>query len=390
MLLTSVEAIGFRNLATRIDFGPGLNILWGRNAQGKTSVLEAIYILANTKSFRTNILREAIAFGASEAIVRGSIERGGVHRDLQMRLAGPRKEFFINEKRETAVGYISQLDAVVFSFEELGIVRGEPSERRRFLDRGIVGLRPAYLRTIADYNRILRQKNRLLRDASEADDFDPGRAAALRSTVGAWNEQLVELGAEIHRERVGYVDKLSGALARNLFGEQLDVRYVSSFEGKGNLEDYPALFRERLDLRFEAEAASGHALIGPHRDDLEVLVKGREVGRFGSAGQQRSALLILDLAQVDVYYEAFEEYPILLIDDIDAELDRNRIDRLLGHVEGKAQTFISTSKQDIANSFRSRAEIYAVSGGIVEREAADGTVEDGSTGDSGTGESEEI
>ncbi len=390
MLLTSVEAIGFRNLATRIDFGTGLNILWGRNAQGKTSVLEAIYALANTKSFRTSALRDAIAFGAAEAIVRGAIERGGIHRDLQMRLAGSRKEFYVNGKRESAVGYISQLDAVVFSFEELGIVRGEPAERRRFLDRGVVGLRPAYLRTIADYNRILRQKNRLLRDASEADDFDPKRASTLRSTVAAWNEQLVELGAEIHRERVAYVAKLSNALARNLFGEQLDVRYVSSFEGKGDLGDYESLFRERLELRFDAEAASGHALIGPHRDDLEVLVKGREVGRFGSAGQQRSALLILDLAQVDVYYEAFEEYPILLIDDIDAELDRSRIDRLLGHVEGKAQTFISTSKQDIANSFRSRAEIYSVSGGTVARETAGAAVDDDSMSEGGTGESEEI
>jgi len=121
-----------------------------------------------------------------------------------------------------------------------------------------------------------------------------------------------------------------------------------------------------------------------------VLVKGREVGRFGSAGQQRSALLILDLAQVDVYYEAFEEYPILLIDDIDAELDRSRIDRLLGHVEGKAQTFISTSKQDIANSFRSRAEIFAVSAGIVEREPADTAVDIASVDGAATGESEEI
>ena len=193
----------------------------------------------------------------------------------------------------------------------------------------------------------------------------------------------------MHLKRVGYVDVLSRALERTLFGERVDVRYVSSFEGKGDLDAYEALFAERLAIRFDAEAASGHALIGPHRDDLEILVKGHDVGRFGSAGQQRSALLILDLAQVDVYYEAFEEYPILLIDDIDAELDRTRIDRLLGHVEGKAQTFISTSKHDIANSYRSRAGIYAVNGGQVALEASERVPERPPVAGDATGESEE-
>jgi DNA replication and repair protein RecF len=164
------------------------------------------------------------------------------------------------------------------------------------------------------------------------------------------------------------------ALASNLFGEDVEVRYRSSFEGKGDLTDYETLFRERLALRFGAELAAGYALIGPHRDDLEVLVNGRDVSRFGSAGQQRSALLILDLAQVSVYYESYEEYPVLLIDDIDAELDRDRIERLLGHLEGKAQTFVSTSKRDIAEAYRDRAEIFSVRSGRVARLA--GTPDD--------------
>lgn len=367
MLLTSIEAIGFRNLEGRVEFGPKLNILCGENAQGKTSVLEAIYTLANTKSFRTSQLREAVRFGADESIVRGAVQCGEITRDLQMRLAGPRKEFYVNGKRESTVEYIAHLDAVVFSFEEMGIVRGEPAERRRFVDRGVVGLRPAYLQTLSDYNRILKQKNKLLRDAAETEERNPVRAGRLRETVEAWNAQLVAAGAAMHRARVSYVERMRGALASNLFGEQVDVRYRSSFEGKGDLGEYEALFSDRLRLRFDAELASGHALIGPHRDDLEILVNGREVSRFGSAGQQRSALLILDLAQVSVYYSAFEEYPVMLIDDIDAELDRNRIDRLLGYLEGKAQTFISTSKPAIADAYRSRAEIFSVRGGCVAR-----------------------
>lgn len=371
MLLSAIEAVGFRNLEGRIEFGPGLNVLWGPNAQGKTNVLEAIYTLANTKSFRTSQLREGIRFGEDEAIVRGDVVRGGVTRQTQMRLAGPRKEFYVNGKRESTVDYIAHLDAVVFSFEEMGIVRGEPAERRRFVDRGVVGLKPTYLRTLADYNRILKQKNRLLRETLEAAETDPRRAAALRETLESWNAQLIEVGTRVHRARSRYVERLTEALASNLFGEDVTVRYRSSFEGKGDLTDYPALFAERLTLRFGAELAAGYALIGPHRDDLEVLVDGREVSRFGSAGQQRSALLILDLAQVSVYYETYEEYPVLLIDDIDAELDRERIDRLLGHLEGKAQTFVSTSKRDIAEAYRKQAEIYSVRSGRVAKLADD-------------------
>jgi DNA replication and repair protein RecF len=377
MQLRAIEACGFRNLAeVRIEFSPGLNILWGPNAQGKTNLLEAIYTLANTKSFRTSALREAIAFGGDEAVVRGEVRRGPLTREIQMRLAGPRKEFFVNGKRESTVEYIAHLDAIVFSFEEMGIVRGEPAERRRFVDRGVVGLKPTYLRTLSNYNRVLKQKNRLLRDAAEASEAGSHRAAGLRETVESWNAQLVETGARIHRERTAYVERMRDALAQNLFGEPVGVRYRSSFEGKGDLDDYETLFSERLGLRLEAELAAGHALIGPHRDDLEVLVGGREVSRFGSAGQQRSALLILDLAQVSVYYQTYEEYPVLLIDDIDAELDRDRINRLLEHLEGKAQTFISTSKWDVAAAYRTRAEIFSVHAGRVARqpEADDETV----------------
>jgi DNA replication and repair protein RecF len=367
MLLSSIETQNFRNLEGRVEFGPGLNILWGPNAQGKTNILEAIYALANTKSFRTSALRDTIAFGADEALVRGDVSHAGITRQIQMRLAGARKEFYVNTKRESTVDYLSNLDAVVFSFEELGIVRGEPAERRRFVDRGVVGLKPAYLKTLAEYNRIVKQKNRLLRDAVEAAETSPARASALRGTLESWNAQLVAVGARIHRARTNYVARLGDALARSLFGERVEVRYRSSFEGKGDLNDYETLFAERLELRLGAELAAGYSLIGPHRDDLEVLVGGREVARFGSAGQQRSALLILDLAQVSVYHESFEEYPILLIDDIDAELDRERIDRLLGYVEGKAQTFISTSKREIAEAYRDRAEIFSVRAGRVAR-----------------------
>ncbi|MEK6408390.1 MAG: DNA replication and repair protein RecF [Acidobacteriota bacterium] len=364
MLLTRIEASGFRNLEGFAEAGSGLNIFYGDNAQGKTNWLEAIYLLGNTKSFRTTQLRDCIAFDRDQCLLRGETLRGSLTKQIQLLVTEDSKQLFINGKREALTRYLGNLDVFVFSLEEMDVIRGEPGQRRRFIDRGAVAVSPRFLNTLARYNQVIKQKNRLLGEASKSDE--PGRFV---SQVEAWNEQLVELGAAIHDERTSYVERLNHVLEENdhgraIFGaEQINVRYRSQLEGKGDLGRYAELFRERLALRLTAELAAGHALIGPHRDDLEILSDGREVARFGSAGQQRSALLLLDLAQVSIYNNVYEESPVLLIDDIDAELDRGRIEALLSELEGRTQTFISTSRRAIANRYRDRASIYLVERG---------------------------
>jgi len=361
VILEWIEAIGFRNLEGSIQFGPDLNIFYGDNAQGKTNWLEAIYLAGNTKSFRTKQLKDLVAFGSDNAIVRAGILRGRVAKQLQVQVSESSRQLYINGKREALHGYLGNLDVFVFSPEEMGIVRGEPAERRRFLDRGIVTILPAYLRSISQYNHIVKQKNKLLQLARDCESPE-----MFRSQVEAWNEELVEIGSVIHNARVEYVDRLSRVLVesdqgRSIFGaERITVRYRSQLEGKGDLSRYAELFRERLALRLPAEMAAGHSLIGPHRDDLEVLMDGRELARFGSAGQQKSALFILDLAQVSVYNLVYEESPVLVIDDIDAELDRGRIEAVLSELEGRVQTFVSTSRRGIANRYCDRACIYLV------------------------------
>ena len=361
MLLEWIEAIGFRNLEGSIEFGPGLNIFYGDNAQGKTNWLEAIYLLGNTKSFRTKQTRDLIAFGNESAIVRGSLLRGRVPKELQIQAWESSKHLYVNGKREPLQGYLGNLDVFVFSPEEMEIIRGEPSHRRRFLDRGIVTVQPAYLRSISQYNHVIKQKNKLLglaRDSESPDTF--------RSQVEAWNEELIELGSAIHSARIDYVDRINRVLAeseqgRTIFGaERISVHYRSQLEGKGDLSRFGDLFRERLAFRLPAEMAAGYSLIGPHRDDLEVLMDGRELARFGSAGQQKSALFILDLAQVSIYNLIYEERPVLLIDDIDAELDRGRIDAVFSELEGRVQTFVSTSRRGISARYHDRASIYLV------------------------------
>lgn len=366
MHLLRLEAINFRNLTGHIEFSPGLNVIHGANAQGKSSWLEAVYLLATTKSFRTAHPREVINHTTTEAILRGTIGREHLTKDLQLLIADQTKQTFINGKREPVARYLGNLDAIAFTADELEVVRGAPDARRRFLDRGVFSTLPSYLGTLNEYNRVLKQKNALLREAADADD-----QAKYCDLLQPWNDQLVASGAEIHQARTAYVEKLRQALNPSLFqAEEIAIRYKSSLEGKGDLSDYAYLLRERLQVRLKNEIAAGHTLVGPHRDDLEIFFDGYEIARYGSSGQQRSALLILDLAQMSVYHNTFEEYPIFLVDDLDAELDRTRIEILLSFLADKAQTIVSTSKRGVADRFRSQARtIYVERGRAIEETA---------------------
>ncbi|HVE58925.1 MAG TPA: DNA replication and repair protein RecF [Pyrinomonadaceae bacterium] len=364
MLLESLEAENFRNLNGKIICGKGLNIIFGENGQGKTNWLEAIYLLATTKSFKTAKLTETICFGEELAIVKGTVKQSAeIHRNLQVFLQGNTKTLSVNNKKETIHRYLGELHAVIFNSDELEIVRGTPEARRKFLDGGIVSIYPPFVQTLTDYNRVIRQKNSLLQSAQDKG-FSLERVAEL---LEPWNEQLIHLAARIHKARIRYVERLNEVLEKKLFGrEEVSIRYASSLEGKGDLTDYAALLQERLNLRVQAELASGHALIGTHRDDLEINFDGHDLRKYGSSGQQRSALLILQLATVSVYFEQNKEYPLFLLDDIDAELDYKRIGQLLEFLSDKTQTFVTTSKENFIERFGAGAEIFTIENGTAK------------------------
>ncbi len=363
MQLDSIEATHFRNLSGKIFWGSRLNIIFGNNGQGKTNWLEAIYVLARSKSFRTARLQEAIAFGHESAILSGRITGGTtLERELQVSVQANTKSLLVNAKREPLARYLTQLQVFSFTANDLEVVRGIPDARRRFVDRGIASLRPTYINTVSDYTRVIKQKNKILQSASE-NEFS---LEATEDLLAPWNDQLVQLAGQIHRARTDYVECLNNLVERQLFDRRdLVIRHVSSLEGKGDLTDYETVLRQRLQLRMPAELAAGYALLGPHRDDLQILLDNREIRIYGSAGQQRSTLLLLDLAAISLYNSWHDDQPLFVIDDVDAELDERRIKDLLEYLEGRTQTFITTSKRTHVQSFLSRANLYEIADGSV-------------------------
>src|SRR6267142_4915361 len=358
MILDFVEVTNFRNLSGKVLWGPGLNIIYGDNGQGKTNWLEAIHTLSRTKSFRTQRLQESIRFGEQTASIEGQVSVGeGLRRELRISLRENTKSVSVNGKREPLARYLGLLQVFAFTADQLEVVRGTPEARRHFIDRGVASLRPAYVQTVSDYNKVIKQKNRILQDSSEREL----RLEETEDLLAPWNEQLGRLGAEIHKARMDYTERINRALEPTLFEQsELQIRYASSLEGKGELDDYEALLRARLQLRVQSEVAAGRALVGPHRDDLSIHLAGREMRVYGSSGQQRSALLLLDLAAISVYNSCHNDYPVFLVDDVDAELDEKRIKRLLEYLEGRTQTFITTSKRSHLEGFLSKANVQEI------------------------------
>jgi len=361
MLLQTLETNNFRNTSGKMDLQGGLNILIGDNGHGKTNFLEAIAILATTKSFRTVKLQETIQFDQDMAVIEGNVNVSGeIARDLRAVIEERVKQFAVNGKREVIQRYLGQLHAVIFTSDELLVVRGGPEFRRRFLDDAITAVHPPYSATISEFARVLKQKNALLQNARDKE-YSIDQAAEL---LLPWNEQLASLSTKIHRSRVRIVERLNERLEERLFGsESVRIRYASSLEGKGDLSEYEWLITERLKTRVQAELVSGHALIGAHRDDLEITFDGRDLRKFGSAGQQRSALLLLLLANIAVYHGTRNEYPLFLLDDIDSELDHKRIGQLLEYLDGKTQTIVTTTKESFVSEFGRDASVFEISDG---------------------------
>lgn len=316
MVLKNLVLKDFRNIvAASLVPEPVFNIFWGENAQGKTNVLEAIYLLGTLKSFRAARNEDLVRQGSSQALVRGETEAEGIKRSLQLGIDQQGKRPLLNGKRVTSPeSFFRALRPILFAPEEVALVKGPPAGRRALIDRAIFQTDPYYLAVAQEFDRILRQRNRLLREQRPSSEIQP------------WTTGLIRAGALIRRERYRFLQRLIPLFQRtydNICGsrEAADLVYR---EGRAELQALQDELATHLEKQSEAERRAGTTLAGPHRDDPYFTVDGLPVRQYASQGQQRSFLLAFKTAQIMDLENLFGEPPILLLDDLTGELDRRR------------------------------------------------------------------
>ncbi|CUU35871.1 MAG: DNA replication/repair protein RecF [Armatimonadetes bacterium] len=347
MRLNALRLWNFRNFAeAELYPDPHMNVLVGANAQGKTNLLEALYYLSTLKPLRPVKESDLIRWGASEARLFARFTRDEFEDTVHIRLiAGGKRTILLNEQpltRQSA--FVGTLMVVCFSSQDLQIVRGEPADRRRFLDTELSLLSHRYLYSLAQYRRVLEQRNNLLRAHAEG--------TATLESLPEWNTQLVKYGARLCQMRRQFLERLNFA-AQNVHqaltggNESIELTYLPGIPlpTQGYMpekeEDWASAFASALREREAEEIQRGTTLVGPHRDDFLIRVGGVEARQFASQGQQRTCALSLRLSEVPLLESLREEPPIVLLDDVFSDLDPYRRARLVAFLHPRVQTFIT-------------------------------------------------
>jgi len=363
MKIKSFKIENFRNYETlELELSEGTNIFCGENAQGKTNILEAVYVCGTTKSHRMARDKEMIRFGCEESHLCMRMVRQDIPYRIDMHLKKNKsKGIAINGAPIRKAGDVLQLGSYIFfSPEDLGIIKNGPGERRRFMDMQLCQLQRLYLSSLTAYNRVLLQRSRLMKDMYFRSD--------IADTMDVWDEQLVRYGRPIIRDRDKFVrllNEIAGPIHERLTGgrEVLKIEYEQSV-GEDEFEEKLRGGRER-DLKMKITGC------GPHRDDIRITANGTDLRRFGSQGQQRTAALAMKLSEIEMVRQITGDNPVLLLDDVLSELDENRQRYLLDNVQD-VQTLLTCT--GIENLTRNRFKIdrlYEVRQGQVACEDAD-------------------
>lgn len=359
MIIKSLELMNFRNYEfLELKFSKGTNILYGDNAQGKTNILEAIYLSATTKSHKGSKDRDIINFNAEESHIRTYLDKEGIEYKVDMHLRKSKSKGIAvdGQKIKKAAELLGLLNVVFFSPEDLNIIKNGPAERRRFVDMELCQLDNFYLYNLNHYNKIVNQRNKLLKDMY----FNP----QLKETLNIWDSQLVSFGSKIIERRRIFTEQLNEIIYeihKKLSGgkEELVIQYEPDVE----IEDFEAKLRSSQEKDSKLKQTS----VGPHRDDFCFIVGNIDIRRFGSQGQQRTAALSLKLSEIELVKKITKDTPVLLLDDVLSELDSNRHNYLLNSI-GDIQTIISCTGLDefVNNRFEIDKVFKVVEGTVVE------------------------
>jgi DNA replication and repair protein RecF len=331
LILEQLTAENFRNLdSASVDFHPVANIIVGRNGQGKTNLIEALYFVATTKSFRTSRIASVFRFAADSVFVAGKVQRDGVTRTNSVGFeAGEsrRRVLMINGERVPLLAYLRALTVFAYSAARLEIIRGAPEEKRRFLDRGIASIEAGYLEELTRYTRVLKQRNALLHEIGVGD-------AGARA-LDAWDEPFSAAASAVQNGRTRYAGELSETLSSVITTHHYHVSNVQ-------LVYTPSLPDPR---RRREETYARVSLFGPQRDTLEFVVDGRPAAEVLSGGELKTMVLFLKFAKLEIFRRRFDEPPLFLLDDIDAELDLEILQSLLSKLPSSTQVFATSAKE---------------------------------------------
>jgi DNA replication and repair protein RecF len=347
MWLRAISADRLRNLkSVDVELPAGLTVVTGRNGQGKTSLLEAAYLLSTAHSFRTRKWDELVGWQGGPLRVSGDVAGLSVDNRLGLVVDAGVRRLFVDGIERDLEEFLGRLDLVALPGEAVRVLRDGPERRRRFIDSGIAGLRPAYLRDLGTYRRVLAERNALLRRTE-----GPASGAGTEQ-MEAWEDRLASAAARIHQHRREYLVGIAsrmGPAERMLFqpSDEVRIRYQPSPAAAGEQDpsQFTRLFREVLARTRRRDQALGFTVEGPHRDDVEVTLSGADLRRFGSAGQLRSAMIVLCAGKLGLLRDERREAPLFLMDEFDSDLDENRTRSLVEFLrEGGFQAIMATAK----------------------------------------------
>jgi len=337
MYLKEIKLLDFRSYKNKsFQFSSGVNVIWGENATGKTNLLEAIYLLSLGESFRARKVDEMVRFGNEWGRVTGVVKDAEGEKKIEVMVTkgevnGKRvakRKFVVDEASKKRVDYVGNLPVVLFRPEDLGVMSGSPDGRRNFLDEVLFQVDTEYVRSFGVYNQALRRRNKILDAVREG--------VATKHSLTFWSGLLIKHGQELTEKRSELVGFVNHLWSRSELFNHLSIEYDKSVVSEKRLEQYK-----------NEELATGYTLVGPHKDDLVVKAKEKDLGTYGSRGEQRMAILALKMGEVYYLEEFLKEKPILLLDDIFSELDDEHEEEVLRVMEGRQVIVTTADEKDL-------------------------------------------
>ncbi len=366
MVLKEITIINFRNYKqTNLSFSPNINIIYGNNGEGKTNLLESIYVLGLTKSYKSSSTDHLINKKFSFARLSGIVEKNKIKTNLEI-IMEPSKKYL--KKDENKIGsisdYISEMNVIIFSPDDLELIKGSPLERRKYLDIQLSQINLKYFKLLNEYNKILKQRNELLKRYSKTKIMN-------KEYFEIITESLVKRGFQIYQFRDNYIKNINKNIENIYYNittiKDFKILYKPFISNESNEKSlFLKKYREQLKSSYEHELKIGSTLIGPHRDDFDFRIKKNNLKYYGSQGQQRSAVLSLKLSEIPIFKKHKNSFPILLLDDVFSELDDLKKNNLLKYIVNNLQIFITTTDlKSIKKSILQQANIIKIEEGNI-------------------------